>query len=486
MRLTDLLTVVVGLSGQYAFALNVDVESSDSLKKTASSLAKGVLSYYDVDTPGGAAGVLPDPYYWWEGGVVFNALIDYWYYTGDDTHNDIVREALLHQVGDDNNFMPANQSKSLGNDDQGYWALAAMTAAEFDFPNPDSKAPRWIDLAKGVFDSQVPRWFDETCGGGMKWQIYSFNVGYTYKSSSAAGTFFQLAARLARFTGNETYSDWASKTWTWMETVGLMDEFKIYHGTDEQGNCSYINRLQWSADTGLFLGGAAHMYSLEKPADKQSPSDAAKTWQSRTESLVNIVDSLFAKNNNVLTEVACEGNGKCNVDQKAFKGILARALGATRVLDSGTQDKITPILRDSAKAAARECEGDDDGKKQMECDLVWEKDDGDDSDDDDDDDDAKLRRDDHHNEGLGEVLSALQVVQANLAGSVKEPGTADTTKTTTDGKGGNDDGDDDDATPSSTGSAPNSTDSNAAVGGMEVSMLVGLMGAAAAVLGQFL
>lgn len=31
-----------------------------------------------------------------------------------------------NQVGVDANFMPANQSKSLGNDDQGFWGMTAM------------------------------------------------------------------------------------------------------------------------------------------------------------------------------------------------------------------------------------------------------------------------------------------------------------------------------------------------------------------------
>jgi hypothetical protein len=43
----------------------------------------------------------------------------YRYYTGDTTYNDEVSQALLWQAGSDYDFMPANQTKTEGNDDQG-------------------------------------------------------------------------------------------------------------------------------------------------------------------------------------------------------------------------------------------------------------------------------------------------------------------------------------------------------------------------------
>lgn len=43
----------------------------------------------------------------------FGEMVEYWYYTGDSTYNDEVKQALLHQIGADDDYMPANQSKSL-------------------------------------------------------------------------------------------------------------------------------------------------------------------------------------------------------------------------------------------------------------------------------------------------------------------------------------------------------------------------------------
>jgi mannan endo-1,6-alpha-mannosidase len=76
-------------------------------------VAYDLMSYYTGNRTGDVAGNLPAPYYWWEAGAMFGEMIEYWYYTGDTTYNDEVKQALLHQVGDDKDYMPRNQSKSL-------------------------------------------------------------------------------------------------------------------------------------------------------------------------------------------------------------------------------------------------------------------------------------------------------------------------------------------------------------------------------------
>lgn len=62
---------------------------------------------------------------------MFGAMIDYWYYTGDKTYNDVTTEALLFQVGPDVDYMPPNQSKSLGNDDQAFWGIAGKAGTGY-------------------------------------------------------------------------------------------------------------------------------------------------------------------------------------------------------------------------------------------------------------------------------------------------------------------------------------------------------------------
>ena len=118
---------------------------------------------------------------------MFNAFIDYWYYTGDDQYNAITEQALQHQIGDYNAFMPPNQTRTLGNDDQAFWGMAAMSAAERNFPNPPADQPQWLALAQAVFNSQAVRWDPTTCGGGLRWQIFTWNKGYGYKNTISNG-----------------------------------------------------------------------------------------------------------------------------------------------------------------------------------------------------------------------------------------------------------------------------------------------------------
>ena len=115
---------------------------------------------------------------------MMGTLIDYWFLTGDDTYNELVMQGMLHQVGENEDYMPSNVTLSLGNDDQGFWGLSAMLAAENNFPNPPKDKPQWLALAQAVFHTQAsPDRHDETCGGGLRWQIPPVNNGYDYKNS---------------------------------------------------------------------------------------------------------------------------------------------------------------------------------------------------------------------------------------------------------------------------------------------------------------
>jgi mannan endo-1,6-alpha-mannosidase len=82
-----------------------------------------MMSYYKGNLSGQIPGLLPRPeqggYYWWEAGAMFGSMIDYWYYTGDTSYNDMITQALLFQVGEGQDYQPSNHTQSLGNDDQG-------------------------------------------------------------------------------------------------------------------------------------------------------------------------------------------------------------------------------------------------------------------------------------------------------------------------------------------------------------------------------
>lgn len=151
------------------------------------------MSFYKGHEPGMTPGILPGPppdggdYYWWQGGAMWGALIDYWYTTGDDTWNDYIYDSILLQASDNGDFMDSNWTASLGNDDQAFWGMTAMIAAELKFRDPPEEDHQWLSMTQAVWNEQVaPDRRDGTCGGGLRWQIYPMNQGYNYKNSKAA------------------------------------------------------------------------------------------------------------------------------------------------------------------------------------------------------------------------------------------------------------------------------------------------------------
>lgn len=138
-----------------------------------------------------------------------------------------------------------------------------MDAAEYGFENPSDDQPSWLSLAQAVFNGQISRWETSTCGGGLRWQIYPFNAGYQYKNTISNGALFQLSARLARYTGNQTYSDWAEKTYNWIFNSPIMKAKydSVWDGTSMINNCSDATEVYWTYNAGTMLMGSAFMYN---------------------------------------------------------------------------------------------------------------------------------------------------------------------------------------------------------------------------------
>lgn len=288
--------------------------------------------------------------------------------------------------------MTPNQTKSEGNDDQAFWGLAAMSAAEVNFPNPPSTSPQWLALAQAVFNTQAPRWDALTCGGGLRWQVFTFNNGYNYKNTISNGCFFNLAARLAKYTGNQTYADWAVKAWDWTVAINLLDEnYYVYDGTDVLKNCSDTNHLQWTYNAGAYLLGAANMYNI---------TNGDAVWKARVDGLIKGL-AVFFPQGNVMQEVACENNGMCDVDQHSFKAYLARWMAATTKMAPYTYPQIMAYLAPSATAAAQQCSGGDNGQT---CGLKW-----------------SMNTTWDGSNGVGQEMAALEVIQSNLIQQVQGP-----------------------------------------------------------------
>ena len=362
-------------------AISLDLNSQDSIKAATSTIAYDMMSYYKGNESGQTPGLLPGPcasnlcYYWWEAGAMFGSLINYWQYTGDSSYNDVVSQALLFQVGPDKNYNPPNQSSDMGVDDQLFWAFSALDAAEANFPNPPEGQPSWLALAQAVYNFQADLWDTATCGGGLRWQVYPYLAGYNLKNAVSNAGNFQLAARLARYTGNETYANWANMLWDWMDGSQLLDVatvngvqcMYVWDSTDANNNCSDADHDVWTYNYGALLMGAATMYNL---------TGGNSTWETRVTQILNGACLVFfptaapyqATGGNVMVEIECEPKSICSSDQSSFKAYLTRWMAVTSVLAPFTQGQILPRLKASATGAAGQCDGGTNGRM---CGRQW-------------------------------------------------------------------------------------------------------------------
>lgn len=353
--------------------------------------------------------------------------MDYTVFTADTTYKANLLTALAENIGENNDFVPASQASWEANDgkrcfftttpvqaqadsvcivlDQVYWLYSALTALEYDF-DPISPctgegtgangtcANSWLSIATNAFNLYVTRWNadDATCGGGLKWQYNPSANGYTYKNSVTNGGFFQTAARLARYTGNTTYADWAVKIWDWSTSVGFVTStFNVYDGAGDEdtANCTGIDQDQWSYNVATYLHGAAHMYAYTR---------GNATWEARVQGLVAAANATFfsppsGNATGVMYEQNCELTSACTIDQTSFKSSLARWMGKTAMLVPSVKDGIMALLETSAKSAAASCA--DGASGNVTCGMKWWTADGFDG-----------------YSDFGSMLSALEVVQS--------------------------------------------------------------------------
>ena len=384
------LAALLAVSGANAMTLNPD--SKESICFDTALIQQGMLDYYEGTRYGGTVGMFQPPYYWWEAGEAFGAMLQNWFLCDNDTFVPLIQDAIVHQAGPQWDFMPENQTMVEGNDDQGVWAMTLMEAVERGFPEVEGAAS-YLTMAENTFKTMWDRWNDSNCNGGLRWQIYPWNNGYDYKNTISNICLFTFAARLGRYTGDESYFNVAQTVWDWLIGTGLIvdenNNIHIFDGASVNDNCTSITKLEWTYNYGLLIAGCAYLYSATNE----------EVWLDRLNSYLTAATVYFFQDG-VMYEAACQPYDTCNNDQRAFKGLFAQMLGLTSVLVPSTADTINPLIRASALAAARTCDG---GYSGHTCSMNWLLDTTDGV------------------YGLGEQIDALDVMQALLIHSKPLP-----------------------------------------------------------------
>lgn len=371
----------------------LDPSSKDSICRGTALIQKGILDYYFQNNA-----TFQEPYYWWEGGLAFNNMIENACLCENSTLIPLITDALLMKSGDNFNFMPEDQIMVEANDDLAIWGFTLLTAAERNISLPENgtlgynSIPSWIEMAENVYLSMYERWQNKSlssdCGGGLRWQIFPWNKGYDYKNTVSNGGMFQMAARLGRFLNNSTYLKQADEIFSWLEKdvkfVALDGKnTSVYDGAHISTNCTDFSTDQWSYNFAILLGGSAYMYNATN----------SSKWLNTTESLWNGTKAKFFNDDGIMYEEECQAKKTCNNDQRAFKGVLSLMLEYTSILVPQLHEDIHERLLPSAMAAAGSCDA---GFDEHTCGMNW----------------FNSTNDGFF--GLGEQISSLSVIQSLL------------------------------------------------------------------------
>jgi mannan endo-1,6-alpha-mannosidase len=115
--------------------------------------------------------------------------------------------------------------------------------------------------------------------------------------------------------------------------------------------------------------------------------------------------SSFFTKDEVISEVSCERNNACDIDQRAFKSGTIRSFARAALVAPFVSESIQSLLEASAKGAANNCEG---SGEDVACRLTWS-----------DTKDSKWKLASASNGNLGEVANALSAVKALLWSDAK-------------------------------------------------------------------
>ncbi|PLB55690.1 hypothetical protein P170DRAFT_344344 [Aspergillus steynii IBT 23096] len=289
-------------------------------------------------------------------GEAYITLIRYWNATGDVLYNDLITKRMDSKRGVENDYRPR---KSNGTCRQAVWGLAAMTAAETNFPQGKSM-PSWLFLAKRVFSTLSYMYDKSFCDGGIVCSSEAPNE----KDALANGMFFQLAARLAYATTDDyerkIYTGAAVMAWEWGVKTQMLDENKwsvamsVKNTTEGGSTCAPSTRSEWSYMYGLYLSGAAYLLKLNE----------GLSWEERVPNLLySVLNKFFI--DDVMRELGPRGDLGTNEtivpEMQSQIGMLASSLATVANLIPETAEYIAPSLRITATAAAKQCSGSENG-----------------------------------------------------------------------------------------------------------------------------
>ena len=345
-------------------APTINLDSQQAVQAALKQMVDNLMAYYNK--PGASSqGTInesdnPDAsgFQWYEGGIMWGAVMEYIKVTGDATHaNTVVNaltEASYRKVG---SFLGTSEALAVTvegkwNDDSKsfsiylvlWWSLGALTGMELfgkDTPMPGGVS--YFQVTDKTYQ-QVQAQEDPSCGGGIWWSRNRNDPKRkNYKSSITMNQQMMKGARMFILTNNPKYLSDAERSFAWMKSSGLIaSDGSVNDGLDITG-CS-INPQKLSYKSGFLVGALAWMFQASK---KPEIIQAAHLTFSQ---------GLGAFAPGGIIRDACEPN--CQKNQVSPKGTMVRGWGYLHEFtnDERVRSQLQQILKTTTQAMLASCD----------------------------------------------------------------------------------------------------------------------------------
>ncbi|KAJ3310962.1 hydrolase 76 protein [Boothiomyces sp. JEL0838] len=342
---------------QFLFSLAnaLDLNNEQAVRQANEQIAANLMTYY---TPN-PNGVIPDlgDFPWYEGGVMWGAMMEYIKTSGNATFSTTVVNALtLASEGAVGSFLTADENEGsvwLGrwNDDILWWAMGSLTGTEM-FGNV--KMPggvTFLNLTTTTFN-QVYSFWDNSCSGGIMWARDKSSSKYGYKSTITNAQEMMFGARLYQITKDAKYLSISKQLLAWLKVRLIQSDYTIYDGINKNLNCGMVAK-QHSYLNGMVLSGLVHLAS----------ATGDQSYMGEAEAVYRKAISYFSRNGVIADE--CEPN--CEYGHVSFKGIFIRGIGDLYMYSTNAQIKseIKSMLANTIKGMLNTCDS------QLNCGNLW-------------------------------------------------------------------------------------------------------------------
>ena len=201
-----------------------------------------------------SSGLYKNPTGWWNSANAITALVDF----SRVTHKTLYLSAIANTFANANKAYGTTNFVNDSNDDEGWWAMAAIDAWDL------TKTPAYLATAETIFADMTTQWDTATCGGGVWW---SKDLKHSaYKNAITNELFLEIGASLANRETDSSrkaqYLTWARKEWQWFKASGMINSAGLVNdglNATHPTACVNNNQTTWTYNQGVVLGGLAEL-----------------------------------------------------------------------------------------------------------------------------------------------------------------------------------------------------------------------------------